>query len=1242
MKVLRVELSNLNSLRGTFNIDFTDEAFTSSGIFAITGPTGAGKSTILDAICLALYSKTPRLNDVGSTNEIMTRSEGTCMARVIFESAHKYYLASFEQHRSRNKMGGALQNKTHLLIELDKDLKGGKDIASGRNVPNKVAEITGLDFDKFTKSMLLAQGNFANFLKSNDNERSELLEKLTGTSIYSRISQFVYQKDKEAKLLLDHLKESLEHIEILNEEELKEKENAVNEITEKVKLLENENQYLYTTLNKFTEFNKAKNSAQALKLEQESLSAKFTEFKPKEIKIYNAQQANLIKNDYFSLKDKEKSIQELNDDIEFLNTTLSALKENKNTLETDLKSKNAAFLKQKEKADAFKKVSDKVIELDAKIEAGTDELNQLQNSQKNLIEKESICKKSIENNNKSLLKLQSEHKKLSEYLKEHIIDATLPEVISVLQNKLEQINTLFYKDLTGKVQESSALDAAIKKLSEENEKNAVSLEKNETELNKLNDKEQSVNTQLAALLAGKNIQEYRQSAENYSALINASDKLLETYKKHNQDSSKLNELILDISKLTQNQSKNSQLLKDKSNEQLLVQKDLKLKETLYNLKQKAMTFDEQRHQLKEGEPCPLCGSTVHPYASDLIPWTDKDEIELNNLKERYEALEKDIHTQNIQLIKISGDIEHKEKQKQTLLTEIANQQTVIEEREKTLSEQLSILNIKGIDEYNANKIYDLKDKFSFSLSQIQNIIKDVDNINDEKQKLLNQLSKVQTQVNTQRQQRAVINTEINEKSSRYTVLNNEISNLKQEIDEKCSVLSNAFSNHLIKIDKTESVDEYLKKFSSAISVLQNKNDDYKKNQKEEETCRQKIVEKQSMNDAETAKLHLIATQLNDITQDYAKKDQMLSFVKEKRFNLFGNNNVKTYQTELDETLVNLENSIKQISNNIQNITSHIAQKEGSLSVKEKNRLLLSTQYSIDKNAFMNALQAHQFLNVAVFEHALIDDKDLNVLINEQKHLQDLLLSLTTKITENQKLIDAMSNDPDLKQNEEELALKLQNNKAVLNKLSEQKGYLRSVIEKHLDNAKKFDEKAKEYKKQEDIYTRYHRLCSLIGTADGKKYRKFVQNISLEYLINLANREMSKLTDRYKLCVSNDEKRPLEIDVIDLYQFSCHRPTSNLSGGETFLVSLALALGLSKMASQNVQVNSLFLDEGFGTLDDEALESALDTLASLQKEGKLIGVISHVAKLKERIRTQIEVQKLAGGYSTIKGAGCTRK
>ena len=126
------------------------------------------------------------------------------------------------------------------------------------------------------------------------------------------------------------------------------------------------------------------------------------------------------------------------------------------------------------------------------------------------------------------------------------------------------------------------------------------------------------------------------------------------------------------------------------------------------------------------------------------------------------------------------------------------------------------------------------------------------------------------------------------------------------------------------------------------------------------------------------------------------------------------------------------------------------------------------------------------------------------------------------------------------------------------------------------------------------------------------------------------------------CESPDERRQLDLEVIDLYQFSVRRPTSNLSGGETFLVSLALALGLSKMASAAVQVNSLFLDEGFGSLDDEALDGALNTLAALQREGKLIGVISHINKVKDRIAAQIEVRRLSGGFSTISGAGCSAR
>lgn len=169
--------------------------------------------------------------------------------------------------------------------------------------------------------------------------------------------------------------------------------------------------------------------------------------------------------------------------------------------------------------------------------------------------------------------------------------------------------------------------------------------------------------------------------------------------------------------------------------------------------------------------------------------------------------------------------------------------------------------------------------------------------------------------------------------------------------------------------------------------------------------------------------------------------------------------------------------------------------------------------------------------------------------------------------------------------------------------------------------------------------RWENLHELIGSADGKKYRNFAQGLTFEMMIGHANRQLQKMTDRYLLV--RDDAQPLELNVVDNYQAGEIRSTKNLSGGESFIVSLSLALGLSHMASKNVRVDSLFLDEGFGTLDEEALDTALETLAGLQQDGKIIGVISHVPALKERISTQIQVTPQTGGRSQISGPGCCR-
>lgn len=176
--------------------------------------------------------------------------------------------------------------------------------------------------------------------------------------------------------------------------------------------------------------------------------------------------------------------------------------------------------------------------------------------------------------------------------------------------------------------------------------------------------------------------------------------------------------------------------------------------------------------------------------------------------------------------------------------------------------------------------------------------------------------------------------------------------------------------------------------------------------------------------------------------------------------------------------------------------------------------------------------------------------------------------------------------------------------------------------------------------QKTEYLRWDKLHYMIGSADGKKYRNFAQGLTFELMVSHANRQLAKMNDRYLLI--RDVAQPLELNVIDNFQAGEIRSTKNLSGGESFIVSLSLALGLSKMASRKVRVDSLFLDEGFGTLDEETLETALESLAGLQQDGKLIGIISHVSGLKERISTQINVLPISGGKSVVSGPGCTEK
>lgn len=211
MKILSIRLLNLNSLRGEHRVDLSKEPLASAGLFAITGPTGAGKSTLLDAVTLALYGKAARYGNETNPEHVMSRHTGECRAEVEFEVPSGIYRAVWERHRSRKKADGALQAPKRYIYN-----QAGKPLAQQiREAELKIEELLGLNYERFLRSALLAQGEFARFLKADANERAGLLESLTGTNIYSRLGVLAFEEANRRENEVVQKEAGLGHIPVL-------------------------------------------------------------------------------------------------------------------------------------------------------------------------------------------------------------------------------------------------------------------------------------------------------------------------------------------------------------------------------------------------------------------------------------------------------------------------------------------------------------------------------------------------------------------------------------------------------------------------------------------------------------------------------------------------------------------------------------------------------------------------------------------------------------------------------------------------------------------------------------------------------------------------------------------------------------------------------------------------------------------------------------------------------------------
>jgi exonuclease SbcC len=1084
MKILELRFQNLNSLYKEWSIDFTTPEYGSDGIFAITGPTGAGKSTILDAICLALYGRTPRLKTITkSSNEIMSRQTGECFAEVTFETMAGKFIAHWSQRRSRKQSDGNLQESKH---EISDALTGQILESKKREVAARIEKTTGMDFDRFTRSMLLAQGGFAAFLTAPPNDKSPILEQITGTIIYSEISKQVHERKTFETKQLELLMAQTDGILILNDEEesLILKELSQKKQIEKTLGLKNEN--LGKSILWLEGIDVLKKEILVIDKESEESSARLIEFEKDRQKLVNAQKATELDHEHATLLTKR---QQQNEDLKSLADSESRLPYQTKRLvtkEAGLKEFQTALIKIKEEQKNEHLLIKNVRALDQDIVKKQEILNIAQSDFKKITTDISKKKEELQNvktaqalANKNLLKVEA-------YVSANANDGKL---MSHLTGITEQIKNLLVSS-----SHMSKIQGQVLELKKRSETTKTLHEKQTVFFNTIKEKHEISQEQVARIKKAM-----------------------------------------------------KELLKDRLLREYRTEYDTLLREIAYRTN--IASLEEKRNKLDDDTPCPLCGSLDHPFARENVPWVGEIEEKMNKLSiliKQAEQLEKDL----------------KEK----------------ESKEKSANEQL---------------------------------------IDVEKQIIQAQHKKDESSANVLRAQK-----QLQEISGNYDGLKDIVIAALKPFDDK-----NALGGKL-----DTDLDFLLKSLKTR-----------QKNWQDQEKLKIDIELKLSDHKATKLSLEGILRTLEESMMEkrdvLAKHKADLKNLIVKRTEFYGQKDPDAEEVRLKALVNEKENLEKLARENLDEVKQHLNSLQTLIKSLKENTAIRTPELEASTASFITNCKKAGFDDELVFiSHRLsfdeinrlnlraksLDEKKADI-ANQKKDRETKLLSQTAK-----KLTDEPCDQLQNQQTQTRESLK---------ELGQQIGAIKQKLSENTIAKVRLQEKKGLIDNQKKECLRWDALHSLIGSADGKKYRNFAQGITFEVMVSHANDQLEKMTDRYLLV--RDEQQPLELNIVDNYQAGEIRSTKNLSGGESFIVSLSLALGLSNMASRNVRVDSLFLDEGFGTLDEDALETSLEALVSLQQEGKLIGIISHVSSLKERIGTQINIQPVSGGKSTITGPGCSK-
>jgi len=1147
MKILSIHFKNVNSLEGEHRINFEQSPFADTGVFAITGPNGSGKTSILDAITLALYGETYRFDR--PAEHVMTRHTSECYADIVFALGQEKYRSSWRVLRDQS--GELLPPEMQLLRLIDPEEVLA---ATPHEVNARMTEITGMNFRNFTRSIMLAQGDFAAFLNALDSERMDMLEKIVGTDIYADHKRDVETRLAEAKQNLERINRELALIPFMDAAKREASEHDLQDFNSQFAELQEELGWL---------------QEQQLALQKiEALEGRI-EGQHKELQDFETEHGRVQQ--ILARLDTLQDLKPFAQDLETLQQSQQAVQESQTTLTaltSELKQLEDLLAGHGQPPVAPEALGSKSLEDQQQalydIQAQMSQLDLARSSQ--LSKLQAVVAQGVEK--KAALQ------EIDAWLENHAGDAPLvdnfPETIK-LKNLRAEIKALSQKQ--------KAFDDWAKNAAAALRATQASIDKETANVAHLQEQIAAEETTVTGLLQGrtpealaelhrdqqervKSFKDLQELATQYRKLAGNGFGLFGLFRKAPSAAPDPDELARELAELRQT-------IKRDENIRLI------LEGTVYRENMmKRMLAD--RHHLIDGKPCPLCGALQHPYAKQP-PAIGNSEKALADQQARIRS-----EIARAERMEIEVEDARRLAEKNAVTHQKARQ---LQAQWGTLRNRLNIGANLEIDQLKRmGELYDEEDKqfkeIAFLLGKHRNKLQAIE-------KLKAQLAKS--------------SAAIEQLTAAYQKLEAEREDQPQDPFEITHALTAAVQEEK---ELALKVDQQLTLIGEKMPGKGKEELFYDKLSRRRHDYQSQLIRKQGLEEDLAA---------------LAASDKALR-----------------------EELKRLEDKLAGVSRALQkeeSVALHLALLDKQKLIAGERVQLVEKQARVTvlEKALQVKMRAANFSGVDEVKETLALQASRPELEQKAAFLAQRAADTSARRASNHQQLEAAEREKDTELSLEEITTQVH---SVAQKLE-----IAHFEVRHLDNLlkeqerlrSKYDAVRQQREEQAAIVQALTEEQQLIAAENGMAFRRRVREKIADQLLGKTNALLEKLSGRYYLRKMPSEKG-LALEIEDTLQGNARRLPRSLSGGESFVVSLALALGLSELASNGKSVDSLFLDEGFGSLDAETLFTVISTLESLHTQhGKTVGVISHIDSVQKRFKARLQIVKKPNGMGMLKMA-----